>query len=158
MRAYFFGNMYLSSIQQGIQAAHVVGELMVKYNPPPARIRGKEWGTLMEWAAKHKVMVLLSAGYGEELYSLQKFFNEKDNPYPWAPFFESKEALDGAFTSIGIILPARIYDTAKTCREEGWNPFLLKTGALGRTRGLPTDLSTWEAELVNKLNQYGLAK
>lgn len=150
--------MYLSSLQNGLQSAHVVGELMVKYNPPPARIRGKEWSTLMEWASKHKTMVLLNAGYGEELYSLQRFFNEEDNPYPWAPFHESKEALDSAFTCIGIILPARIYDTSKVCREEGWNPFLLKTGVLGKTRNLPTNLSTWEAELATKLNQYGLAK
>lgn len=158
MRAYFFGNMYLSSIQNGIQSAHVVGELVVKYRPTPQRIAVAQWKILIEWMDKHKTMVLLNAGYGEELHSLHKFFNETDNPYPWAPFHESKEALDGAFTSIGIVLPERIYNTSKVCREEGWNPFLLKSGALGRTRGLPTDLSTWEAELVNRLNQYGLAK
>ena len=32
MRAYFFGNMYLSSIQQGIQAAHCLGEMFLKYD------------------------------------------------------------------------------------------------------------------------------
>lgn len=30
-RAYFFGNMYLSQIQQGIQAAHVVAEMSMAY-------------------------------------------------------------------------------------------------------------------------------
>ena len=36
MRAYYFGNMYLSSIQQGIQAAHATHELFNKYMPQPS--------------------------------------------------------------------------------------------------------------------------
>lgn len=154
MRAYFFGNMYLSSIQQGIQSAHVVSELFIKYSDP----NKPNYHPLHEWANNHKTMVLLNAGYSEELRSLHKFFNESDNPYPWAQFHESKQALDSAFTCIGIILPKRIYNTSKVCREKRWNLFLLKFGVLGKLLGLSTNLSTWEAELINKLNKYGLAK
>ena len=158
MRAYFFGNMYLSSIQQGIQAAHVVGELIVKYTPIPARIRSKQWGPLMEWASDHKTMVLLNAGYSEEIRNLVHFFETEDNPYPWHFFKEGKDALDGALTCVGIILPERIYETGKICREENWAPALLQNGILGQSKGLPTDLTDWECELILKLGQYGLEK
>ena len=47
MRAYFWGNMYLSSIQQGIQAAHVVTEMFAKYVDNEFRAERD----LREWAA-----------------------------------------------------------------------------------------------------------
>ena len=113
MRAYFFGNMYLSSIQQGIQAAHVVAEMF--------RIEddGDDEGPrkiLHEWADDHQTMVLLNAGYSEEIRKLAELFNMGDNPYPWATFAESEEALDNALTCIGIILPVKIYETARMLR------------------------------------------
>lgn len=154
MRAYFFGNMYLSSIQQGIQALHVVSEMFVKYSDP----NKPNYHPVHEWATDHKTVVLLNAGYGSELYKLYGLFDDSNNPYPWAHFHESEDALDNAFTSIGIILPERIYETSKICREEGWSPFLLREGILGESKGLPTDLSDWECELVLTINRYGLAK
>lgn len=154
MRAYFFGNMYLSSIQQGIQAAHVTAEMFVKY----ANTKGPNYHPLHEWAAGHKTMILLNAGYAEVLYDLLGFFSLSDNPYPWAEFHESETALNGAFTSIGIVLPGRIYDTAKVCRERGFHPSLLNCGNLGVQNGLPSDLTEWEGDLILKLNEFGLAR
>ena len=58
MRAYFFGNLYMSSIQQGIQAAHAVADMFIKYsneNEP-------NYHPLREWATDHKTMILLNAG------------------------------------------------------------------------------------------------
>ena len=102
MRAYFFGNMYLSSIQQGIQAGHVIGEMSVKYGANPDSM-------FSEWAKDHKTMILLNSGMSSNLSDIVKHLSKSDNPFNWAPFFESREALDGALTSVGIILPEEIY-------------------------------------------------
>lgn len=115
MRAYFFGNMYLSSIQQGIQASHVVTKMFRKYqaawysgiwidpNENPQAI-------LNDWADNHVTKILCNAGYGAEIRSLEQFFNVPENPYPFYMFNEEPAALDGAVTSIGIVLPAKIYE------------------------------------------------
>jgi len=73
MRAYFFGNMYLSSIQQGIQAAHVVTEMFTKY---PIDHECIKFDDLNDWANNHKTMILLNGGYGENLYDLLGFFDQ----------------------------------------------------------------------------------
>ena len=158
MRAYFFGNMYLSSIQQGIQSAHVVAEIFYKYQIGPGSTRTKHYNMLMDWTKNNKTMVLLNAGYAEELHNLQEFFLDSNNQYPWSSFKESQEALDGAFTSIGIILPERIYETAKYCRENNMAPSVFTSGTFGIQYNMPTDLSNWECELIEKLNQFSLAR
>ena len=158
MRAYFFGNMYLSSIQQGIQAAHVTAELFHKYQVGPGATRTLAHIRLMDWARDHKTMVLLNAGYSSELWLLRNSFGPDDNPYPWAYFQESIEALDGTFTSIGIVLPERVYETAKYCRESGMPPDVFQNGIVGDSHRMPTDLSDWECELINRLNNYQLAR
>jgi hypothetical protein len=155
MRAYYFGNMYLSSIQQGIQAAHVTSELFIKYT----NRTGSGYGQLHDWAVDHKTMILLNAGYSEELYKLYGLFDTIEaNPYPWAGFNESSEALDGAMTCIGIILPERIYETMAICRNERINPEFISVHPRAQELELPTDLTVWEIELIETLNQYGLAR
>lgn len=115
MRAYFFGNMYLSSIQQGIQASHVVTKLFRKYETswyngiwiePTQNPRS----ILHDWADNHVTKILCNAGYGSEIRSLEEFFTTIANPYPFISFCEEASALDGAITSIGIVLPAKIYE------------------------------------------------
>ncbi len=155
MRAYFFGNMYLSSIQQGIQAAHVVGDMFVKY-----RMQDDECpqNILYKWAEDYKTMILLSAGYSEEIYNLEGFFKSGQNPYPWASFHEGVDALDGALTCVGIILPEEIYNASKS----------LRSPPIGATVGdfLNGTYDPWngykpnefELALVDKLNTYPLAR
>lgn len=145
MRAYFFGNMYLSSIQQGIQAAHATAEMFLKYNKNNSHRK-----QLHAWASKEKTMILLNAGYSQEIYNLVTFFKDKNNPYPWTEFKESKEALDGAITIAGIILPAKIYVAAKDVR--GQDSFLTEK-ELNLLK-----FTKWEKELIQKLNNYGVAK
>jgi hypothetical protein len=145
MRAYFFGNMYLSSIQQGIQAAHVVAEMYTKYVSPDGC---QEYFILEHWAREHKTMVLLNAGYGQEIHSLVEFFSSKDNPLPWAKFHEGVDALDGAITCVGIILPEEFYEAAKE----------LRSPSMGVTTNIEKLQPGWERELATRLNNYGLAK
>lgn len=164
MRAYFFGNMYLSSIQQGIQAAHCLGEMFVKYpdledsNWAKDHTEDQEkYEMLIDWAKNHKTMILLNGGYSENLRVLAQSFDQPYNLYPFATFSESKEALDGALTCVGIILPERIYnnvdlvkalDAAKGIFE--YNSVLDELSKL--------NLSLFEMDLCRELSKYGLAR
>ncbi len=161
MRAYFFCNMYLSSIQNGLQSGHVIAEMFIKYEP---EYDEELAGLLSYWAKNHKTMILLNAGYSETIHELVKFFYAMENPYPWASFCESKEALDGALTCTGIILPEKVYEAAAFVRA---NPaeeaYLMEHGSMpGYYNGIvPADsfeFTKWETLLIQKLNTFGMAK
>ena len=139
MRAYFFGNFYLSSIQQGIQAAHCVTEMFVKY-----KRHKQERDPLLDWARNHKTIILLNGGDCFDLLDIYCMINDESNPYPWSKFHESVTALNDAITCVGIILPEKIYESAETLREKG-----VILGA---------DLTKWELDMIRCLNSCGLAK
>lgn len=156
MRAYFFGNMYLSSIQQGIQAAHVTHEMFLKYD----NLAAGSFATteLYDWAHNHKTMILLNGGYSENLRALTEFFSNPMNDYPFADFHEGQDALDGALTCVGIVLPEKIYVAASALRKgdidaeqipvkETWSP----------EDGITWTYSKWEYALCIELNKYNLA-
>lgn len=162
MRAYFFGNMYLSQIQQGIQAAHVTAEFFMKY---PEDHECNKIDLLDDWARNHKTMILLNGGYGENLHDLLEFF--VDGNYPFAYFCESKEALDGAITSVGIVLPPKIYVGAREAsrvmrlRTEIPSRMLFEQERIlnieldGEQREV--EYTEWEVELMQRLNTFRLA-
>jgi len=119
--------MYLSSIQQGIQALHATTEMYNKYTGHES----VQWTMLNDWAQNHKTVILLNAGYGQNIDVLNAFFEgiprpgmtrlrevyDNYSPYPFAVFNESDEALGGAATSFGVILPAKIYNGASAMRN-----------------------------------------
>jgi hypothetical protein len=118
MRCYFFGNFYLSSIQQGIQALHAVSEMFVKYHPDdtfgPQPFKKERGDTLMDWARYHKTVVLLNGGDADSLMGIKGFLSRIDNPYPHDFFEESVGALNQCLTSVGIVLSERMYDKEST--------------------------------------------
>ena len=162
MRAYFFNNMYLASIQQGIQPQHVTSSLFVKY-------RGESQITdqLYDWADNHITSIMLNAGYSSALREIIAFFDNTENPYPWTYFVEDEDAIGplvptvdghgGALTSVGIILPAKIYETAAAMKAdpqviEEISKFGVYPGDEGNL-----EFSKWEFELCQELTKYGLA-
>jgi hypothetical protein len=177
MRAYFFGNMYLSSIQQGIQALHCTSEMFVKYQlPPDDSLMFDVSDHLYDWAREHKTVVLLNAGYSSTIRDIQAFMMDNDNHYPWAVFHEGDDALDGALTCLGIVLPEKIYEAARLVRtfRAGFDnvrtprQMIWEDGELiihkENEYGLEVEEDTtwtynkWEAKLIDELNKYGLAK
>lgn len=168
MRFYGFGNYYLSSLQQGLQAAHSVADMFMKYqyseDDVPSRQR-----VLLEWTAVHKTMVLLNGGNSAELYDLYGFFNDYNNPYPYINFYEDVQSLNGALTYVGIILPEKIYKTAALVRNvpdavtsvNSLTSFLSNqklSDALTNAIEDTFEISEWEHELIKRLNTYSLAK
>lgn len=112
MRAYFIANMYTAGIHAGIQSAHCLHEMYEKYrdyhNPKPGKV-------LQNWAENHKTIIVLNGGYSSRLRELFLTFRNHAPrlELPYANFHESMDALDGALTCVGIILPEAIYNFPK---------------------------------------------
>lgn len=158
--AYYFGNMYLSSIQQGIQALHSTARMFVKYRNSPEKLN-----IVYEWAENHETVVLLNGGYSSSIRELNEFFENQENPYPFCPFYEGNDALDGALTCTGIILSNRIFDTASLLRksngwwnkhESGWRVVYTYNDMLMYSPF--DDITAWEKDLIEKLNTFQLAR
>lgn len=115
MRYYGFVNYYLSPIAHGIQTTHCVVEIQQKVyqeaEPRPKKINfdcsKKE--QYDDWARNHKTVMLLNGGNQESLKTLIQFFNQSDNPFAWSYFREDEQSLNNCITTVGIILPERIY-------------------------------------------------
>ena len=146
-RFYAFGNYYLSSIQQGIQALHVVTEMFTKYE-----YDSTEYKQLHNWANKHKTVVLLNGGNAKALKDMYALFNEwvqEGMTFPFAKFNEDMQSLDGALTSTGIVLPAYIYNGAKALRISENADHVLMT--------MSKQYLSYELQLMQLLNQFDLA-
>jgi len=136
MRAYFFTNFYLSSIQKGIQAQHCTADMAVKYRDPQvdlfhnsteAHAHDSQRVMFFEWAAKNKVTIVLNGGSHGDLDCLSSEFEiicERAiryrifiPPYPFALFREDESSLNNAITCFGVVLPQEIYETADRIRD-----------------------------------------
>lgn len=146
LRCYHFGNMYLSSIQQGIQAAHAQMEMFVKYNENCEDKKARD--DLYFWANDHKTMICLNGGYASNMQEIVQLLSSKENPYAWAPFYESTEAMAGLLTNIAIILPENIYSVSKYQLE---NPTIDETLKL-------VCMSEFDLEMITLKNSYRLAQ
>jgi hypothetical protein len=106
-RLYSLTNMYLSSIQKGLQTAHVVSELSLFKRTAYQR-----------WAESDRTIIILNGGNCADLESFEQFLldlqeehshNNSKKFWPWAAFREDAQSLNGAITAVGIILPESVY-------------------------------------------------
>jgi hypothetical protein len=163
-RAYFIGNMYLSSIQQGIQATHCLAELYNKYTPVDNSKATMEFAALNDWATEHKTVILLNGGFSLALRELHEFLDNEFNPYPFARFHEGEDALDSALTCVGIVLPEKIYEGARQIRssmgriaDERWiRERVLHIEVEGNMAEYA--FTKWERDLMVRMNSYRLAQ
>lgn len=116
MRLYSFGNMYLQGIHAGIQTAHSISEMFSKYNINKNDTHNQD-DALWAWSDYSKTIIVLNGGMQTNLEDLITLFGSVNNPYPWAYFNESQEALNGAITNVSIILPEIIYNAAAYIRN-----------------------------------------
>jgi len=137
MRFYGFGNYYLSSLQQGLQSAHCVGDLFAKHYKNKKKLK-----KVYDWAQNHKTMVLLNGGNSKQL---QDLFDElksiKGMKLPFVKFHEDEQSLGGALTYVGMVVPEKIYNLAAQMRQ-------------GDVEGLKEN---WKTEVARILNRYRLA-
>jgi hypothetical protein len=156
--------MYLSSLQNGLQSAHVVGEMITKYlNHGLSDHQCDQHNMLLDWAENHKTMILLNAGYGANIHNLAEMFSSNHNTFPWAKFHEEQAALDGAITSIGIVLPEFVYRTASAIQNDHTRlgtiihqNFIDWTDDSGTYFEFP--ITRWEITLAARLNDFRLSQ
>jgi hypothetical protein len=134
MRFYAIGNQYLSSIQQGIQAAHCLGELVKKY--------GSDNKDISHWLDSHKTIICLNGGNNSRLEEFFDFLlaGRHQNPYPFAFFTEDKQSLGGLLTCVGVLVPEELYSLDPLDPE------------------IDNKLSPWEQELLTKLKRMPTAR
>jgi hypothetical protein len=173
MRAYFFGNYYLSSIQQGIQAQHCTTEMFVKYHSSES----VGHSILHEWAKNHKTTIVLNGGNSSDLGKILEFIRDGEysnqHAYPFASFNEDAQSLNQALTCVGIILPDIIYSTAEDLRDKNNDVLLGRLTTNLDLRGIAVldwdmynkhpdkkwFINRWELELITKfLNMCSLAR
>lgn len=133
MRIYCFGNFYLSSIQQGIQALHALGELVAKYGIKQVTHDGDynehvfvgsspQATMLADYIKNHKTAQLMNGGAQKELGALHDFFQaayeSEKNDFPFAFFKEEENALNNALTCVAIVLPFRIYELTDRLKKD----------------------------------------
>lgn len=155
MRFYSCGNMYLSSIQQGIQAFHCLGEMIIKYPSVPCdlTVNAVARETLYDWIQNHKTLICLNGGNNASLNELYALLTQEDNPgYPVAKFHEDAISLGGMLTSVGIVLPEKIYAAEERVVASDY-----KSTTYGYFYD-DTRLSTWEEEVFLKIKSMGLAR
>lgn len=153
MRLYTFTNWYLSSIQQGIQAGHAAVELFVKYRDSDSI----QHFFLYNWAEYHKTFVCLNGGNNEGISEIFNLLSSDDNDYPWAPFYEDEQSLSGILTSIAIVLPDSIYDTAAKIRSKELQ-IVDNNIVVDKEDLYYGELTDFQVSLIEKLNSCGLAR
>jgi len=146
MRFYSFTNMYLSPIQKGIQTAHAVHDMFVKYHDSlRENTHDGEWALYEQWAHEHKTIVVLDGGNSAELGNLFSQLDTFTHGYPYVKFHEDDVSLNGALTCVGIILDEKMIELVKMSRDDAWN--------------LPKGFCTNDEIAVAKLvSQYHLAR
>jgi len=164
LRLYTFTHFMLSPIQQGIQPGHALGDLMLEGALGDSN--GSEM--LYDWAENHKTMICLNGGNSKSLKEHYSFIDSKDNPFPYCKFHEDEDSMEGIMTSIAIVLPARIFNTAGLLRgrvmPEGvtyTHDKLLDEHRFAFTEDGVVSVDTftpWEFELMQRLNGCGLAR
>ena len=160
MRFYSFVNAnYLSQLQLGIQTAHCVAEMMLH----------RTEHAVTTWADEHKTIIVLNGGNVEDLLSMEEFFNEEFNPYPFVSFYEDAASLNDAITCVGVILPEDIYETAKLVRskvfyqERGESEYRYKPGSStenkerARLCQIYNAMDDWHYDLITTLNSCRMA-
>jgi hypothetical protein len=158
MRFYSCGNMYLSSIQQGIQAFHCLGEMIVGFG---ASIETKQAHIMNDWIKNHKTLICLNGGNNQSLTELYALLTREDNPgYPVAKFHEDEQSMGGMLTSVGVILPERMYDAVWVMPDEQYPAWEGGEGRWFVNDGLypGTQFTGWEAEVLTAIKGMSLAR
>jgi len=171
LRFYSFTNWMLRPIQQGIQPGHAAVDLFVKYSlygKTTADIIGeRQREMLYDWATNWKTFICLNGGNNESVEEIYAFLHDEQNPYPYAPFHEDEASAAGMMTTVGIVLPERIFSTASLLRRRELPAGVCYTydrllevhrftfEEEGEIR--VDEFSEWEFELMQLLNKFSLA-
>lgn len=126
-RLYTFINFYLSSIQQGIQSAHIVSNLFIKYDCTGCEHKHEQDydvanDVLWQWAEHDKTIIVLNGGTS---FDIRQNFIDVMNlvpkcetfAIPFVFFQEDHNALGiyehGLVTGFGMVVPQQMWDAVE---------------------------------------------
>lgn len=155
MRLVTFVNwLYLGQKQYGLQSAHVLGDMLVKYAHD-----AKQSAFILDWAANHKTIIIKNGVNSGTVRRIKQQLWL--SPYPQALFCEDEESLDGAATACGIIIPNGVAIYADGVRNKEITPALQdQTPSEYDLAPLVFDghmLTLQDLVLADLMNQYSLA-
>ena len=177
MRLYTLTHFMLSGMAKGIQAEHSTVELFNKYASNPSNNKEvsaiEPTDMLWGWSLNHKVIISLNGGLTPDLMGMIEFLERESCPYPWA-YFNEDESLGNLVTSISLVLPEKIYETASLIKnkvvEFGYNRLIVldwekynEQFSLYVFESLQKQVNDYgaftdfEKELISKMNSYRLA-
>lgn len=108
-RLYSLTNMYLSSLQKGLQTAHLVSDLALA-----AQMDSEVDRVFNAWASEDRTIIILNGGNSASLERWEQFLREYCQRWPWAAFREDQQSLNGAITAVGVIVPESVYLNTST--------------------------------------------
>lgn len=164
MRFYSFVNYYLSDMQRGIQSFHAGHKMSVTYDADSIQDN-----YYRDWAKNHQTVVVLNGGNSKTLQELFDFLEELKNSgmqFPFVKFHEDEQSLNGALTSVGMVLEEEIYSTSMQSRwdnelrqklEKQANPVAKKSKKSSGKTSVKKLEKQWKARLMLKLARYDLA-
>lgn len=159
----FVANGYLSPLQCGLQTAHAVGDMSVRYNDDKPHDHAYR-----TWAGEDKVIIICGAfnsGGVQDCYAELQRVGEVLG-LPISIFFEDEASLNGAATACAVVVPQQYWD-AKFSPE-----VVYPSETIGRPprvdeaywyyideHGYETkySLTHTEGQFINHIKQYKLA-
>lgn len=166
MRLYTFVNgLYMGPKQYGIQSMHVLGEMIADFAPEndeswEARTQADyiRYCHLRLWAREGKTVIIKSAVNCAGLRTVWNTINTINPPYIFTQFHEDEDSLDGALTSVGIIVPEHVAQAADHKRNGGtWDIIDWDPESTVRVEYEGTILHDYDLALIDLLNNYSLA-
>lgn len=111
-RAYFFGNLYISQIQHGIQGSHAVTKMFRNNQPDLFDPDYAMVDNLNDWADFGLTKIYLQAGFQRNLEVIHDVLSYicPRLRLPYAKFHEEDDALNGALTSVCVVVPEEVYN------------------------------------------------
>lgn len=104
----FVASGYLSPLQCGLQTAHAVGDMSVKYDED--RHADHAYRT---WAGEDKVVIICAAFNSRGVQDCHAELQRVGEilGLPISIFFEDEDSLNGAATACAVVVPQKYWDT-----------------------------------------------
>jgi len=104
----FVANGYLSPLQCGLQTAHAVGDMSVKYNDDTHHDHAYR-----TWAGEDKVVIICAAFNSRGVQDCHAELQRVGEilGLPISIFFEDEDSLGGAATACAVVVPQKYWDT-----------------------------------------------
>ena len=103
----FVNHLYMSPLQWGIQTAHVVSTMSVRY-----KRNTEQHKAYVDWATNDPTVIVCQGGNVKTLMDLAEVLETLANELNlgFAKFHEDEQSLGGVITCVGVLVPDSLFD------------------------------------------------